>query len=103
MTDVKIENGDTARSGSPLLTDSEARVQRVLVRTGTHRGSFIYDRALGTSYTDELNDEQAQVVLNEALAGYENTSVTLLNRGEGMRLGITTEDGYCEREVRFYG
>ena len=42
-------------------------------------------------------------MLNEALADCENTRVTLLSRDEGLLLGIVTEDGYCEREVRFYG
>ncbi|MEE0873226.1 MAG: hypothetical protein UIH27_07115 [Ruminococcus sp.] len=103
MTDIRLENGDAVRNGAPMLTDSEARVQRVLVRTGVRQGSFIYNRALGSEYTEDLSDAQAQAVLNEALADCENTRVTLLSRDEGLLLGIVTEDGYCEREVRFYG
>jgi hypothetical protein len=70
-------------------------------------GSFIYDRKIG-SYSDTLdkNDEyypqRLELVLNEAVAGFENTYVKVLECENAITVEVTIE-GERRTEVLLNG
>lgn len=106
MTDVKITNGDVDvdSAGSPLrISGADARFQRALICLTVPKGSFIYDRELGTR---QLNGSAArrELVFNEALARFpgERVSVTgTTETGVTVRIFIGGESRVAE--VRNYG
>lgn len=110
MTDIKIENGDAATdsAGSFVrLGDSEARLQRAKNALGIRRGSFIYDRSLGSRLCSGgglPSLGEVRLAVSEALARYDDLSFEVLEYDERsvtvrLRSGDLTEDS----EVCFYG
>ncbi len=111
MVDVKMENGDivTDSSGKAVkITGIDALFQRAMICINTRLGSFIYDRELG-SYKNEVIPytenaaQRAELVINEALAKYENTSAKIVEYGEKIKLIITIGNESRTEEVRFNG
>lgn len=101
-----LENGDIKRgnTGSAvIISGTDAEVQRVLICASAVKGGFVYDRSLGSDYEFDMDEAQAESVINEALAGFENTYARVLESGDTLRLGIETPGGLVEKEVIFYG
>lgn len=106
MKDVRLANGDVfidPTGSAQLIEGDSARVQSVLIRIGAKKGSFIYNRNLGSEYRPDMDAAEAEMVINEALAGDGGCYVSVLESGDTLRVGIPTEDGVTEQEVRFYG
>lgn len=105
MIDCKIENGDISvdSAGRFLrVTEKEALFQRVMICISARLGEFVYDRELG-SRIDEIEKDAAdsaqrlELVLNEALARFENTYVNVIEFGEKIKVKIYI-DGDCRTE-----
>ncbi len=111
MIDFKIQNGDIVvdSAGRPIkLSERDAQFQRALICITANLGDFIYDRTLGSSRadinTDETEAEQKlQLVLNEALARFENTHVKVIELGDTLTVEITIDDESRTEEVLLYG
>lgn len=111
MKDIKISGGDTVKNslGSYVeLSDRDALFQRVLIYTLAKLGTFVYDRTLGSEIlkidvNSENAKERAELVLNEALAKFENTYVKVLEYSEKLKLEITIGDETRIEEVRLNG
>lgn len=80
MYDAVIINGDAELDGCgrvKTVTGSDALLQRAYVSLCVKKGSFKYNRELGVD-SDALlrcqRREEAELVLNEALAGLDNTA-----------------------------
>lgn len=102
MIDVKIKDGDTALDVSGrvvMLEGKDARFQRALISLSVPRGSFIYDRNLGTAGCGD-NDAKKELVFNEALAAFGDAAVTGV---DGSRVEIEIDGEKMSGEVRFYG
>ncbi len=106
MIDVKISNGDVAvdSTGSPVsISGADAKFQRALICLTVPKGSFVYDRELGTRRFSG-STARRELLFNEALARYP---------GERVKVTGTTETGVTVRiyiggesrvaEVRNYG
>ncbi|MEE1219880.1 MAG: hypothetical protein U0L20_08165 [Ruminococcus sp.] len=104
MTDVKLENGDTVvNSGGAYekISGVIAELQRAVISISAKKGAFIYDRALGSEkdkldLTDKGFKDKLEIVLNEALVNYDNTSVEVLEAGEVIRVKIKVENNSVE-------
>jgi uncharacterized protein YycO len=106
MRDIKLENGDVfvdVTGGSVLLSEEESAVQRALILAGAHRGSFVYNRSLGSDYRPGMDEMQAEAVINEAFADDENMYIRVSESGEALIVDIPTKNGSVQREVHFYG
>lgn len=106
MNDVMLENGDIKldpTGAAVILNEAEAKIQRVLICASALKGRFIYDRSLGSEYNFETDIKTAEMLINEAAASYDAGYIHVLECGESLVLGIETDDGIIEREVRFYG
>lgn len=109
MVDVKLNNGDVVcdSTGKRLtVTDSDALFQSAIISIGTKLGSFVYDRSLGSRLSELDSDttkEKAEIVINEALAGLENTYAEVLELGESVKLKITINGESRTEEVRVSG
>ncbi len=110
MTDIKISNGDIAVDSAGRfirLTEREAQFQRAIICITACFGSFIYDRNLGSERLDDISSENAlqrlELVLNEALARFENTYVTVLSLKDFATVKITIDDESRIEEVHLYG
>lgn len=111
MTDIKIKNGDDAVDSTgqhEMISDTDAIFQRAQICIGAKLGGFIYDRKLG-SYVREIDcddafaRERAELVINEALAEFENTHVSVSEYGEVIKLTVTVGNESRDMEVRLYG
>ncbi len=109
MTDVLLENGVPVRDSKGnyvRLGDLDARFQRAIIAMTVRRGSFIYNRSLGARRNDvDTRDLEQSVtlLLNEALAPYERTSVEVFDMGDAIEVDVTVDDETREGEVRTYG
>ncbi len=106
MNDVMLENGDVKldSAGAAVILDGvEAKIQRLLICAAAKKGRFIYDRTLGSEYNFETDLKTAEMLINEAAASYDTGYIRVLECGERLVLGIETDNGITEREVRFYG
>ena len=109
MTDVLLENGCPARDSKGnyvRLGDPDARFQRAVIAMTVRRGTFIYNRSLGARRNDvDARDLEQSVtlLLNEALAPYEHTSVEVFDLGDAIGVDVTVDDETREGEVRTYG
>ena len=115
--DVRIEAGDVYQDVSgrtSFLTGVWEAAQRVLFAVTTAKGSFIYNRSLGTDYgalsgavTDStaLRD-QLEMLIREAAAGIEGTriAVTAVDSTRS-RVGLCITHGAetINTEVDLYG
>ena len=85
--DVLIENGDIATrvaGGYSYIDGLEEAVQRVSIAALTVKGSFIYDRELGTDYgslraDDALITEKLDMLIKEACCDMADTEVEVLS------------------------
>lgn len=100
MTDFKILNGDIAvdsRGNFVRLDGIDALFQRALIAMSLKKESFIYDRTLGSfapclNKNDEDYPKKLELVLNEALAQFENTYAEILEIGNSVIVRITIDD-----------
>lgn len=106
MIDVKIKDGDvvTDSTGCPVYAEgADALFRRAVLRLTPPRGSFIYNRELGTEQCGE-DRAHTELLFAEALAGYADTQVRVLQIGDGVVSVQLTIDGESRvEEVRRYG
>jgi len=106
MVDVKIKNGDvvTDSTGCPVYVEGlDALFQRAVLRMTPPRGSFIYNRELGAERCGE-DCARTELLLAEALAGYADTQVRVLQIDGGVISAELTIGGESRvEEVRRYG
>lgn len=111
MIDCKIENGDISVDSTGRfvrIAEKDALFQRVMICISARLGKFVYDRGLGSvrdeieiAGTDSL--QRLELVLNEALARFENTYLTVLEYDEKIKVRICI-DGECrDEEVYMFG
>lgn len=108
IVDVKIKNSDIATdsTGSFIkISDSDALFQRALICIGAKLGSFIYDRELGSQTeqvdkSDEYAVQKAELIINEALAQFENTYARVIEFSDTIKLEITIGNESRTEEVR---
>lgn len=85
--DVLISDGDIATrtaGGYSYIYGLEEAVQRVLIAVLTVKGSFIYDRELGTDYgslraDDPLITEKLDMLIKEACCDIADTDVEVIS------------------------
>lgn len=83
--DVKVHDGDinvTSSGDYVYITGLQEAVQRVRIAVTTVKGSFVYDRDLGTDYSglridDPLLPEKLELLWQEACADIGDTTVEL--------------------------
>lgn len=111
--DVKIENGDVCidDSGNYVMIDGfDEVVQQVLIKITSEKGSFIYDRNLGSECTlsktlsDKPDIKVLEMLINESLAHMEDVYVKLTDAyfSDGkliMKITIFWRDLSEEKEV----
>lgn len=101
MIDAKIQNGDVAADpgGSPvMLSGTDAAFQRAVICMTAPKGSFVYDRELGTLPCVPDDSERLALVFSEALAGFEDTVVESVRLEESAAFVTLTAEGET-REV----
>lgn len=107
MTDVKLQNGEIQTDSAGrfvVITDKDALFQRAALNMTVPKGSFIYNRALGTEVCRDSNPDKRELVLGEALATYENTAVRVTGITEDATAAEIMIDGESrETEVRQIG
>lgn len=111
MTDVKINNGDAVVDSTgryEMITDIDALFQRAQICIGARLGGFIYDRETGSDIRSvdadsDLAKEKAELIINEALAQFEDTKAVVVDYGETIKLTITIGDESRNTEVHLYG
>lgn len=111
MVDVRIKNGDVVKDSAGRfdnITGNDALFQRALICIGTRLGSFIYDRNIGsyigeTEFDGDDAAERAELVINEALAQFEDTYAEVIEYGEVIKLKITIGSESRNEEVRLNG
>lgn len=92
ITDVLIKDGDIVLDSSGntvMLSGIDAKFQRALFCIKAKRGKFIYNRELGSQLDDFFTNEScsaqtAELEINEALAGFDNTFARVSQHGEQM-------------------
>ena len=85
--DVLIQNGDVAARSSGdyiYINGLDEAVQRVRIAALTVKGSFIYDRGLGTDYgslsaDDDLIVEKLDMLIKEACCDISDADVETLS------------------------
>lgn len=106
MVDVKLLGGDLAldSSGNTVyVRGADERFQRALVCLTVPRGSFIYDRELGTGSL-ALDNKRTEVLLEEALTRCPGARARVTNRSTGAVTVQVTIDGESRtQEVQWYG
>lgn len=111
MVDIKIKDGDIVKDSAGRfvsIEDSDALFQRAVICISSKIGSFIYDRNLGsnlsvTDFDTELAKEKAELIINEALAQFEDTYARVVEFGDTITLNITIGDEIRTEEVRLNG
>ena len=111
MTDVKIKNGDAvvdSTGRNEMISDKDALFQRAQICIGARLGSFIYDRQTGSDIRSidsesEFAKENAELIINEALAQFEDTKAVVLEYGDTIRLTVTIGGESRDTEVHLYG
>lgn len=111
MIDCRIKNGDISVDSTGRfvrIAEKEALFQRAMICISARIGEFVYDRGLG-SRRDEIEEDginysqRLELVLNEALARFENTYVSVTEFGEKIKVNICI-DGECRtEEVYMFG
>ena len=111
MIDIKVKDGDTVKDSTGKLleiSDKDVLFQRVLICIGVKNESFIYNRNLGSrlsklDFNAEDAKEKAELIINEALAEFEDTYVKVLEAGEAIKLEITIGNDSRTEEVCLNG
>ncbi len=96
MTDVKIENGDIVLDSSGntvLLNDFDARFQQAVVCIKSKKGSFVYDRELGSELdsSKNLSAAQTEFEINAALARFDGVTASVTDSSEGLCVKLTID------------
>lgn len=107
MTDIKTENGDIVldSSGNTVrLSGDDELFQRAKTCIKAEKGRFIYDRQLGSQLAKTLNDEnataqRAQLVINEALAKFDNAFASVQSCGDKVKFMLTINGKTRSAEV----
>ncbi len=110
--DTAVSNGDFAFDSRKKLIEIdgyEEVLQRVLIRLGVKKGSFVYDESLGSQLstlkvTDKNINYKALTLVKEALIDInevivDNVYSTLSNDGENLELNIILSINNKEKEV----
>ena len=111
MTDVRIKDGDAVVDSTgnyEMISDTDALFQRAQICIGAKLGGFIYDRETGSDIRSidaesDLAKERAELIINEALAHFEDTRAVVLEYGEVIKLTITIGGESRNTEVHLYG
>lgn len=108
MIDAKLKNGDLTvdSAGSVIqISGKDALFQRAVICMTVPKGSFIYDRKLGTERVAEDDGQRTAQLFGEALAEYPDTTVRVVSISqEGVAAVRVTVDGESRiEEVRKYG
>lgn len=111
MTDVRIKNGDAIVDSTgryEMICDKDVLFQRAEICIGARLGGFIYDRHTGSDIRSidaesSLAKENAELVINEALAQLENTKAVVTEYGDVVKLTITIGEESRNTEVHLYG
>ncbi len=82
--DAKIENKDiyTDATGDYVMIDGiDEIIQRAIISLTVPKGSFVYDKNLGSNYSDfKANDiKQAEMIINESLINIGNIYIKIKN------------------------
>lgn len=99
MTDIKIESGDIVLDSSgntAMLSEEDEKFQRAVICIKAKKGSFIYDRQLGSELCKAREDKnfsagQAQLIINEALAKFDNAFASVSSFGNKIRILLTID------------
>lgn len=106
MVDVKLSGGDVAldSSGAAVYIDgTDERFQRALVCLTVPRGSFIYDRTLGTRSLG-LDKKRTELLFEEALTRCPGARARMTDRSaEAVTVQLTIDGESRTEEVRWYG
>lgn len=111
MTDVKIKYGDAVVDSTgryEMITDKDVLFQRAQICIGARLGNFIYDRETGSDIRNvdaesDLAKENAELIINEALAQFEDTKAVVLEYGDIIKLTVTIGGESRNTEVHLYG
>lgn len=111
MTDVRIKDGDAVVDSTgnyEIISDTDVLFQRAQICIGARLGNFIYDRETGSDIRSiapesDLAKERAELIINEALAQFEDTRAVVLEYGEVIKLTITIGGESRNTEVHLYG
>lgn len=112
ILDTAISNGDFLCNsrGTPIeLAGYEELLQRVLIRLTVKKGSFVYDKSLGSRlYTLKATDGKikgrALALAREALievpeVTVDDVKIALTNGGENLELTVILAVNNTEKEV----
>lgn len=110
--DTAVSNGDFLcnSKGTPInLAGYEELLQRVLIRLTVKKGSFVYDKSLGSRlYTLKATDgnikERALALVREALieipeVAVNDVKIALTNDKESLELTVILAVNNTEKEV----
>ncbi len=94
--DILIENGDFKKDvqGMPVkIYGAEEACQRAALQFSTLKGTFVYNRELGTEWfayggPDCWSHERFMLVCREALAGYEGVELVDVSFEHGAYVSI---------------
>lgn len=108
MVDVRIKNNDVVKNSSgryEKITGEDALFQRAFICAAVKKGSFIYDRELGSRIKEiNANAENAkdrfELVINEALVNCADTSAKVLGIGNKLRIRFTVGGKSRDEEVQ---
>lgn len=111
MVDIKIKDGDVVKDSAGRyikIENSDALFQRAVICIASKFGSFIYDRNIGSELSSmesntEFAKEKAELIINEALAEFEDTYAKVIEFGDILKVNITIGDESRTEEVRLYG
>lgn len=110
--DTALSNGDficDTRKNLVELTGYDELLQRVLIRLGVKKGSFVYDKNLGSRlYTLKASsgnlNEKALALVREALLDMpevlvESVHTALTNGGENLALNVALSINNTQKDV----
>ncbi len=111
MVDIKLRNGDivlTPAGSFAVLSGGAARLQGAKNALNIRRGSFIYDRELGSRLeeitgSDDYAKYSARLAAMEALAPREKVRAEILTVGDSLTVRLSADGETEETEVHFYG
>ena len=95
--DAKLKDKDicTDSTGEYVMIDGiEEIIQRAVISLTVPKGSFVYDKNLGSDYNDfKANDiKQAEMIINESLVNMGNVYIkvkSISNEGNKINMSIT--------------
>lgn len=108
MIDAKMKNGDLVvdTGGNVVATHGvDAAFQRAVISMTVPKGSFIYDRELGTPQDFSENIDKMELSCMEGLAKFDYSDFYLVNAGDSgnVTFNMTIDSESREEEVLHYG